>query len=126
MIKWKLFSHDKVLITRVLNANGLTHNKMGFEQLLKKIDNRLNYEHNLSQLNQKKWLINYPDKIEKIAIQNWFFYQRNALNTYLQHKELRGLDTLINFKKNDRSVHILMLKKLVFHYMIIHLSPKNQ
>ena len=113
MIKWRLFSHDKVLITRVLKANGLTHNKMGFEQLLKKIDNRLNYEHNLSQLNQKKWLINYPDKIDKIAVQNWFFYQRNALNTYLQHKELRGLDTLINFKKNDRSVHVLMLKKLV-------------
>ena len=59
MIKWRLFSHDKVLITRVLKANGLTHNKMGFEQLLKKIDNRLNYEHNLSQLNQKKWLIKF-------------------------------------------------------------------
>ena len=78
--------------------------KWALRQLLKKIDNRLNYEHNLSQLNQKKWLINYPDKIDKIAVQNWFFYQRNALNTYLQHKELRGLDTLINFKKNDRSI----------------------
>ncbi len=119
MIKWRLFSHDKVLINRVLNANGLTHNKVSFENLLKKIDNRLNYEHNLSKLNQKKWLINYPDKIEKIVIQNWFFYQRNALNTYLQYKELRGLDTLINFKKNDRSLQILMLKKLVTFLMEI-------
>ncbi len=56
LIRWELFSKDKFLIKRTLVSNGLTDNKAGFKILEKKLDNRLNLEHNLSKIRAKHWL----------------------------------------------------------------------
>jgi len=112
-INWRLFSKEKMWINRVLISNKLKKSRTDIKELSIKIDNRLNYEHNVSKLNEKKWLINYPKLINKITVQNWFFYQRNALNTYGQYEKLSGLGTLIDFTKNDRAIQIEVLNNFI-------------
>ena len=111
-LRWKLFSKDKIFITRVIVANDLKGNKEGFQILLDKIDNRLNYEHLISQLMLKKWLSDFPENIRKIDIQNWFFYQKLAFNTYELLDQLRPLESFIPFYKDNRDDQIISLKSL--------------
>jgi superfamily I DNA and/or RNA helicase len=112
-IHWKLFSKDRILITRVLVANELKSNKEGFEVLLERVDNRLNLEHNLSIIEDKPWLQDFPQKIKKIDYQNWFFYQRLAYKTYEVFKELRSIDGYISFKTNNRKKQIAKLTEFL-------------
>lgn len=111
-LRWKLFSADKQFILQVLEANDLKANREGFQVLLDKIDNRLNYEHVLSELQQARWLDDYPINLKKTEIQNWFFYQKLALNTYELLDQLRPLESLIPFHKNDRKTQLESLQQL--------------
>ena len=111
-IRWKLFSADKVFITRVLVANELKSNKEGFQVLLDRIDNRLNFEHVVSEMLRKKWLSGFPASFRKIDIQNWFFYQKLAFNTFELLQGLRPLESLVPFHKNERKTQIEILKEL--------------
>ncbi len=112
-IRWKLFSKDRFFITRVLVANELKSNKSGFRSLIGKIDNRLNYEHNISIIQAKQWLKGFPDTVDKMSIQNWFFYQRNAFKMYQQFKELRNINVFVNFESGDRISQINQVKYLL-------------
>ncbi|XOV93225.1 MAG: DEAD/DEAH box helicase [Bacteroidota bacterium] len=106
-IRWRLFSEDKIFITRVLVANDLKSNKVGFETLLERIDNRLNFEHLVSEIKEVNWLKDFPDSYRKIDIQNWFFYQKLALKSYQLRHTIRTLpnyllaknETLENYTK---------------------------
>ncbi len=111
-IRWKLFSKDKIFITRVLVANGLKSNSEGFQVLLDRIDNRLNYEHKVSELLQKKWLGDFPKSTRKIDIQNWFFFVKLAFNTYDLLTNLRPLESLMIFYKDNRKDQVATLKQL--------------
>jgi superfamily I DNA and/or RNA helicase len=110
LLRWKLFSKDRVFITRVLMANELKSNREGFKILLQKIDNRLNYEHNISTIDAEEWLFDFPKTSKKLDIENWFFYQRNALKTFGQFQQLRNLDVYISFKNDHRKSQIQLLK----------------
>ena len=109
-IRWKLFSKDRIFITRVLVANDLKSNKEGFNVLLERIDNRLNLEHNLSIIEKKDWLMGFPKNLRKIDIQNWFFYAKLAQKTYLLLKELRNLGSYISFKTDNRKEQVSKLR----------------
>lgn len=111
-LKWKLFSEDKIFVTRVLIANDLKSNKEGFQVLLDRIDNRLNYEHLISEMLVKKWLKDFPSSIRKIDVQNWFFYEKLAFNTYELLNGLRPLESLIPFYKDERKDQVQTLKDL--------------
>lgn len=111
-LRWKLFSSDRNFIRQVLQANELKANREGFQVLLDKIDNRLNYEHVLSELTQVQWLSDFPTSLKKTETQNWFFYQKLALNTYELLDQLRPLESLIPFHKNDRKSQLDTLGQL--------------
>ena len=98
-IRWKLFSNDKILISRVLVANGLRSNKKGFKILVEKVDNRLNLEHNITKISGKEWLTGFPDSLLKIDLQNWFYYQKRALNAKLIFSSLRSFHQYFNLNK---------------------------
>lgn len=78
-LRWTFFSGEKFFLKRVLAANNLPNNKKGFHILIDKIDNRLNLEHNLTKLKEEKWLTDIPTSYEKIDFQNWFYYQKRAI-----------------------------------------------
>lgn len=98
-IRWKLFSKEKILISRVLVANGLRSNTKGFKILVEKVDNRLNLEHNITKLKSKEWLKSFPSTLLKIDLQNWFYYHKRALNAKLIFTSLRSLERYFNFQK---------------------------
>lgn len=93
--RWRFFSKDKVFISRVLVANGLAGNTKGFEELMKLVDSRLNLEHNLTKLRTSEWILNPPDAMSKMDLQNWFFFKRRALNAKLIFSALRPVAKII-------------------------------
>lgn len=111
-LRWQLFSEDKIFVTRVLVANELKSNKQGFEILLERIDNRLNYEHIVSQIEQKKWLIDFPKSFRKIDIQNWFFYQKLALKCIDLTSSVRTMGQFFPAHSGDRKGFIKTLDQL--------------
>lgn len=111
-LKWKMFSADKIFITRVLVANELKSTKEGFETLLRRMDNRLNFEHIVSIFEQKKWLTDFPNTFRKIEIQNWFFYQKLGLKCADQTREIRTIDQFMPVKNRDRASFIQSLDQL--------------
>ncbi len=112
-LRWQLFSKDRIFITRVLVANKLKSNKEGFTNLISKIDNRLNYEHNLSAIQGKDWLGSFPQRIKKTEVQNWFFYQRNAYKSYDVFHSLRNLDAFISFKSDNRKEQVRIISEFI-------------
>ncbi len=112
-IRWELFSKERIFVTRVLIANGLKSNKASFEILLERIDNRLNYEHALSEIKEANWLIDFPPGFRKLDIQNWFFYQKLALKCHQMVTNVRTLIDFIPFKDQSRKGYIGLLDRLV-------------
>ncbi len=103
LIRWELFSQDKFLIKRALVGNAIENNRAGFKTLERKLDRRLNLEHNLSKLKAKAWLHDVPDKIEETFIKNWFVNQKNAISAKRIFKSVRGISNFIDLASLDQS-----------------------
>ncbi len=105
-VRWQIFSKDKMMITRALVANQLQSDKAGFKLLEEKLDQRLNLEHNLSKLKNKKWLLHVPDIISKQLFTDWFASQQLAILAKSNFNAIRGLKNLLNpTKLNAREFH---------------------
>ena len=96
LVRWELFSKDKFLIKRTLVQNNLESNKQGFKTLERKLDNRLNLEHNLSKLKAKAWLRNVPETLNQKEFIQWFADQHFALLAKLKFNSIRGIKNIIN------------------------------
>jgi hypothetical protein len=96
LIRWKLFSKDKILITRLLLSNHLKSNSDGFKSLEKMLDRRLNLEHNLTKLRAKTWIKDLPPAQTSDDIVEWFSYQQNATLAKSNLVALRGLKGLLD------------------------------
>lgn len=118
-VRWKLFSKDKIFITRVLVANQLKSNKKGFDILIEKIDNRLNLEHNVTKIRSHQGLISYPQSIKKIDHQNWFFYQKGAVEARLIYLDIRSLENYLSPKENERVQFLKQLSGLIDAFKIL-------
>ncbi|MFZ9044670.1 MAG: DEAD/DEAH box helicase [Cyclobacteriaceae bacterium] len=108
-LKWRFFSKDRIFITRVLVANELPANRSSFDILLKKIDNRLNYEHNVRILEQNKWLSSFPTSLRKLDAQNWFFFTKLAFKSLELYSNLRNLDAYIKLTPGVRKETVAKL-----------------
>ncbi|MEP2026294.1 MAG: AAA domain-containing protein [Reichenbachiella sp.] len=95
-LRWKLFSKDKIFITRVLVNNGLKSDRASFDTLVQKVDNRLNLEHNLSTLKGEPALGPFPPGNSKVEIKNWFFYQKQAAEAQTTLNEIRHMNEYIS------------------------------
>lgn len=78
-IRWRLFSKDNYLIKRTFVANGLQWNTKGFEELMRRVDNRMNLEHNMTELRECGWFQNVPDGKDFAEVSEWFHCQNIAL-----------------------------------------------
>ncbi|PIB36790.1 DNA helicase I [Reichenbachiella sp. 5M10] len=110
---WKFFSKDKIFITRVLVANQLKNNKEDFSTLVTMVDNRLNLEHNLSQFKSREGLNRLPEVYDRINVQNWFFYQKQAIEARDLLNGVRPLRDYISVETHDEITYTTKLKKLV-------------
>ncbi len=101
---WKAFSKEKEYVKKVFEANDLEINKKGFQILAEKIDNRLNLQHNLTKLREKKWMKDVPDRessnnFDAQVIREWFHHQTNALHATLVFRSLRNFNEYFNIRK---------------------------
>ncbi|WP_109832525.1 AAA domain-containing protein [Reichenbachiella versicolor] len=110
---WKFFSKDKIFITRVLVANKLKNSREAFNILVEKVDNRLNLEHNLTGLIKLKGLLELPSKFRKIDIQNWFFYQKQAIEARDLLRNIRQLNDYISAENLDGVEYVKKLESLL-------------
>ncbi len=112
-LRWQLFSKDKIMITRALVANQLQSDKEGFEMLEKRLDQRLNFEHNLSKLKNKKWLMYIPELLSKQHFTDWFFLQQEALKAKTNFNSVRGLKNILNPIKLSASEFQIKINVLI-------------
>ncbi len=96
-LKWLLFSREKQIVRGVLNANKLTGKRKDIRILEKKLDYRLNLEHNITKIKNTKWLSDFPSKYKKKDYENWFDAQINAVSTYLIFDSFRNFKEYFNF-----------------------------
>lgn len=96
LVLWELFSRDKYLVKRALVGNKLEGIKEGFNTLERKLDRRLNLEHNLSKLKSKAWIHDVPDGVSKLELAAWFSDQQSALKAKLIFNSIRGIKNLIS------------------------------
>lgn len=112
-LKWRLFSKEKTFLKRVLVANELKSNRRGFNVLVDRIDNRLNFEHSLSQINDNSWLHNFPKGFRKIDLQDWFYWQKMGLNMYTVAQNVRSLNEYIPVRKLNHADYTNNLDNLI-------------
>ena len=112
LIRWELFSQDKFLIKRALVGNAIENNRAGFKQLERKLDRRLNLEHNLSKLKAKSWLKDVPEKIDEQQIKIWFTNQKNAIKAKQIFKSIRGINNFIDLTSLDHAELAHKIKEL--------------
>ncbi|MFY0628242.1 MAG: DUF4011 domain-containing protein [Reichenbachiella sp.] len=110
---WKLFSKDKIFMTRVLVANNLKSNKEGFNNLIERVDSRLNLEHNLTKLKTTIGLSRLPESFKKINIQNWFFFQKQSIEARDILSGIRHMTEYISPSRMDQQEYIEKLKSLL-------------
>lgn len=96
-LKWWFFSKDKYKIKRVLVANKLGWKNKDVKRLTRKLDNRLNLQHFLTELKNCDWLYSSPDDIDAFKIQSWFDDASEALEAKLISEELRSFIKYIPF-----------------------------
>ena len=89
-IKWHLFSNEKRLVKKVLQNNQLTPKRRNFRILEKKIDYRLNLEHNHTKLKSAKWLAEIPDIGNRPRFEKWFKYQKKAVSAFVIFDSFRN------------------------------------
>jgi hypothetical protein len=100
-IRWEM-SDYKFLLKRVLIQNNLTFDKEGLLALERRIDNRLNLQHHLTILREKKWLIELPENITRPTLKKWFDHQVGALEAKRIFNSLRELLEAMNVQKKSR------------------------
>ncbi|MGL1887271.1 MAG: AAA domain-containing protein [Reichenbachiella sp.] len=110
---WKFFSKDKAMLSRVLVANKLRNNKEDFATLVTMIDNRLNLEHNLSKFKDRPGLIKLPDSYSKINVQNWFVFQKQAIEAKDAIVQIRPLQEYLSLDAYDATSYTEKLKALL-------------
>ncbi|MEO1256930.1 MAG: AAA domain-containing protein, partial [Bacteroidota bacterium] len=94
-------------------ANDLKSTKRGFNVLVERVDNRLNFEHSLSLIQENNWLHNFPNSFRKIDLQDWFYWQKMGLNMFAVEQTIRSLSEYLPVHKLDHLNYISRLKKLI-------------
>ncbi len=98
-LKWRLFSKDKFAVRRIFVANKLAWDKEGFKRLIERVDNRMNYEHNLTRLKEMGWVYAIPEDKDPERLENWFYTTHTALATKAMIRELRNLKEFMDMSK---------------------------
>ena len=112
-IKWELAGKEKFLVKRVLVANDLGYNTAGLTALERRVDSRLNLEHNLTELRNRPWLIEIPPGYDKSELRTWFEKQKLAMRAKLVFNTLREITGVLNVHRPNRQAFIALFRNLL-------------
>ena len=89
---WRFFGDDRARVLKVLKKNNLTNSRKDFSILIKKIDNRLNLEHNLTLINEKAWVSPYTGKFSRAALKKWLHSLKQGFRAKMTFVSLRNFN----------------------------------
>ncbi|MBW3545115.1 MAG: AAA family ATPase, partial [Bacteroidetes bacterium] len=98
-LQWKYFNREQAEISQVMEANALAGKGRDIQLLMQMVDNRLNLEHNITQLRSKPWLQNIPKSYHKQDFAHWFAQQQQSLKALQQLYAIRNFDHYFNLKR---------------------------
>ncbi|WMJ72811.1 AAA domain-containing protein [Cytophagaceae bacterium ABcell3] len=110
---WRLFSKDRFLLKRVFVANGLEWNREGFEKILQRLDNRMNLEHNITEMNEAVWLLDVPEDKNMHTMEEWMHRQHLALAAKEILLELRVLKDYLNIPSTSQKDFVKAIKRVL-------------
>lgn len=84
-------------IKRVLIENKLKNQTKDLKKLQKMLDNRMNYEHNITSLREKEWVEKVPEGYNFEKLQKWFHHVSVALEAQELIKDLRSINKFVPF-----------------------------
>lgn len=99
--KYKLFNKNRVALQRTFIENNLEFDRRGVKKLKQRIDNRLNFEHFVSELKETKWLKDVPESIASKDFDEWFHNQFVALEAQHTMQDFRSLSQYLNLKSSS-------------------------
>ncbi len=88
--KWNIFNKDKDFVNQIINDNQLQFEENPLPMLVRKIENRMNFEHQVSSLKEKEWLIEQPLDFEKESYKTWFELHLQAVKAKDIYMSLRN------------------------------------
>ena len=113
LLRQKFFAKNRFLLKRVMIGNKLKLSKQGFEILERRIDNRLNLEHQLTLLRERRSFTDVPVPDENVAkIKTWFVRQEKALRAKLTLHSIRELREVINVQKLSREQFVKLIQRV--------------
>jgi superfamily I DNA and/or RNA helicase len=89
---WRFFSKQRAWVNKILKKNNLTNSRKDLSILTKKVDNRLNLEHNLTLLNEKGWVSPYEGKFNRGALRKWLHGLKQAFRAKMIFLSLRNFN----------------------------------
>jgi len=89
---WRFFSKQRAWVNKILKKNNLTNSHKDLSILTKKVDNRLNLEHNLTLLNEKGWVSPYQGKFSRTALRKWLHGLKQAFRAKMIFLSLRNFN----------------------------------
>lgn len=108
-LRWQFFK-EKFFLKRVMAANQIS--PKNFSILVGRIDNRLNFEHLVSEVKGYRWLHEFPRSLRKIDIQDWFYLQKMGLNLYCVAETVRTLNDYLPLPTLDHPQYLEGLTSL--------------
>lgn len=82
---WKIKNRKQTYqLQKLILNNKLEWNLKGLKKLAQRIDNRLNFQHNLSALEEKNWTIDVPNTTNLEILGDWFYHQQIAIEIFEQ------------------------------------------
>lgn len=111
-IKWS-FSKEKTRLARVLIANGLRDDQLGLDMLTKRLDNRLNLQHQLTKLKDAGWIKVFPESQEQKEINDWFDKMDIALKAKLLFSGFTNFREYFNLQKFTAAEYGSKVKELI-------------
>ena len=112
LIQWELFSEEKYLIKRTLVANGLS-GRDGLKALERRLDIRLNLEHNITKLRSKEWIQDIPEGYSREKFEAWFKNIVLAARCNNLFDEVRNLKNFLSPQTNTHRHFITGLNGLI-------------
>lgn len=126
LIRLKFFAKNRFLLKRVMIANKLKLSEEGLETLERRIDNRLNLEHQLTTLRERRSFTDVPQMDENPAkLKTWFARQEKALRAKLMLESIRELRETINVQKLSRLQFTELLQNVFENIGKIPTQRKN-
>jgi len=112
-IKWQLFGKDKAIVKKAMQANKLRWANAGFKIMEKRLNNRLNLEHIVTEFEECHWLKEVPTNLELEQFNKWFNAWHVAAEAKKGADQLREMAIYLKLKNCTYEDFIIRVQKLL-------------